>query len=235
MSRISGKTGLRAGRAESARRMELFWKLELMPASLILRSAPRRGPCRIGFLLEGFVLEGAGVEASNSALVSATASGAWPRGGGLAVFDSDAVDDVGADGVELALELGDLRRRPFCTRGGWRRSGPTAAKSGGVFEVVGEAVECSPWVEAWAASSRRSDGIVGGLLADAIGLGGGVVGIELEEAGREDAGFLLGVDDVEVLFELGEGFGGLSILARSSSSCFSMKAERPAVARKRMS
>src|ERR1017187_645228 len=33
----SGKTGLKPGRAESERRMELFWKLELIPASLILR------------------------------------------------------------------------------------------------------------------------------------------------------------------------------------------------------
>src|ERR1039458_3552724 len=34
-----GKTGSSGGRAESERRMELFWKLELMPASLILRTS----------------------------------------------------------------------------------------------------------------------------------------------------------------------------------------------------
>ena len=56
--------GLRAGRAESARRMELFWKLELMPASLILRTSSSIEPLiAIGFLLERLVLEGAGVEA----------------------------------------------------------------------------------------------------------------------------------------------------------------------------
>ena len=38
-SGMFGKTGFKAGRAESARRMELFWKLELMPASLILRTS----------------------------------------------------------------------------------------------------------------------------------------------------------------------------------------------------
>ena len=35
----SGRRAFKAGRAESDRRMELFWKLELMPASLILRTS----------------------------------------------------------------------------------------------------------------------------------------------------------------------------------------------------
>ena len=38
-ARFCGKTGLRPGRAVSATRMELFWKLALMPASLILRTS----------------------------------------------------------------------------------------------------------------------------------------------------------------------------------------------------
>ena len=50
--------------------------------------------------------------------------------------------------------------------------------------------------------------IVGGLLADAIALGVGELGVELEQAGGEDAGLLLGVDDAQVLFELRQGGGG---------------------------
>ena len=38
-SQVRGNTGFNPGRASSAMRIELFWKLALMPASLILRTS----------------------------------------------------------------------------------------------------------------------------------------------------------------------------------------------------
>ena len=46
-----------------------------------------------------------------------------------------------------------------------------------------------------------------GLLADAIALGGGELGIELQQAGGENAGLLVGIDDAQILFELYQGGG----------------------------
>ena len=116
------------------------------------------------------------------------------------------------EGVELALELGDLG-------GGLLVLGVVGAVLGldcgellaGLIEAVGEAAELFALGGGLGGFERAAlDGVVGGLLADAVGLGGGVLGVELEQAGGEDAGLLLGVDDVQLVFELGQGGGGAS-------------------------
>ena len=79
----------------------------------------------------------------------------------------------------------------------------------GVFQLFGEALEgFALGRDLGGLDFAVADGVVGGLAADALGLGGGVVGIELEEAGGEDIGLLLGVDDVEFALEAGEGGAG---------------------------
>ena len=52
------------------------------------------------------------------------------------------------------------------------------------------------------------DGLPGGFLFHALGLGVGVFGVQLEQASGEDASFFLGVDDVQFAFELGQGHAG---------------------------
>ncbi len=79
----------------------------------------------------------------------------------------------------------------------------------GFVEVVGEPAELLALGGGLGGLHGAAlDGIEGGLLADAIALGGGVLRVELEQAGGKDAGFLLRVDDAQILFELRQGSGG---------------------------
>ena len=148
---------------------------------------------------------------SNSALVSATAVFSmvsrltaswysrltrWP----MLVFRS----------VELALQLGDLGE-------GLLVLGVVGAVLGfddgellaGLIDAVGEPAELLALGGGLGGFERTAlHGVEGGLLADAIGLGVGELGVELEQARGEDAGLLLRVDDAQVLFELRQGGGG---------------------------
>jgi len=74
-SLMSGKTGSSGGRAESERRIELLWKLELIPASLILRTSSLYSPLSASAsCFSALYSKERELMRSNSALVSATAS-----------------------------------------------------------------------------------------------------------------------------------------------------------------
>ena len=173
----------------------------------------------LGFLLEGLVFEGAGVEGVELGL--GLSDGFLEHGLavlGLAVLDFDAADDAGADGGELGLDLGDLG-------GGLAVFGVVGTVVGldvaemlvGVFELLGEALEgFALGGDLGGFDLAGADGVVGGLLADALGLGGGVVGIELEEAGGEDAVFSSGLMTFSSRSNLARASAELSILALSS-------------------
>ena len=164
-----------------------------------------------GFPLEGLVFEGAGVEVvefglglRHGLLEHVLAVGRFLE------FEADPLRDVGLQGSELAFQFGHLgeRLRVFGMVGAVLRfhAGEFLA---GLIQAVGEFAELLALGGCLGGFQRAAlDGIVGGLLADAIALRGGELGIDLEQAGGEDAGLLVGVDHAQILFKLRQGGGG---------------------------
>ena len=129
---------------------------------------------------------------------------------GFLVLQVDPLADVALEGVELAFQLRELNA-------GLLVLGMVGAVLGfhdgellaGFIDAVGEPAKLF-------SLSGRLGGfqgtalhrIIGGLFAHAIGLGGGELGVELEQARGENAGLLLRVDDAQVPFKPRQGGGG---------------------------
>ena len=204
-----GNTGLNAGRAGSASRIELFWKLELIPASLILRTSSSYKPLSVSAsCLRDWYSKERAFSRSNSALVSATA---------LFSMASRLTASWYSTATRCAMlffkasncrrQLGKLGVAPSCTRDGWRR---TAPHDGELLARFVQAVRQLPQLLALGGGLRRFQrtalhGVERRLLADPVGLGVGEFGVELQQARGKDAGLLLRVDDAQVPFELRQG------------------------------
>ena len=164
-----------------------------------------------GFALEGLVLEGPGVEVIE--LVLDLRHGLLEHVfaiGRLLEFEADPLCDVGFQGSELTFQFGDLGESlPVLGMVGAVLRFHAGKFLAGLIEPVREFAELLALGGGLGGLQRTAlHGIIGGLLADAIALRVGELRIDLEQAGGENAGLLVGVDDAQVLFKLCQGRGG---------------------------
>src|ERR1019366_9533936 len=165
----------------------------------------------LGFALEGLVIETVRVEAVKLGL--SLGNGLLQHGlavDGLAVFDFDALHGVLARVAQLPLDLLDLS-------GGLAVLGVVGAVMSpdvdeflaGIVQLLRERFEVLALRGDLGGLERAAlDRFPGGFLAGAVGLGIGVLGVELQQPGGEDAGLLLGVDHVQFALKLDESGGG---------------------------